>query len=223
MPKNPKKRMQPAPPFHDPSPLTHVAMGAMATSADLDNRRIYLVGEVDDDMASRVLIQMDILNRKEGPISVFLCSPGGSVPAGFAIYEAFRLSPNPVTIIGFGEVMSAATLIMQGGHSRFLTPTVRFMIHDISMGVCDSLKGRDFTTYGKEIAVLTDNYAKALSERSKLSVKDIKAMMRTETFMDAQTTAEHGLVDGLVTGLLPNVTPQPVTRKKRKAKKKAKR
>lgn len=179
---------------------TQRALMNASASGDLEARRLYLMGEVTDEMAARFIISLDVLNQRKGQIVVVICSPGGSVPAGFAMFDAMRLSPNEIVTLGTGEVHSIATLIMQGGKTRLLTPHTRMMVHNISVGLDTVLNNDQLHVTTKEISALSQMYAETMAGATKQTVEAIRHMCRKETYMSAMEAVEGGFVDGIIHG-----------------------
>lgn len=97
---------------------------------DLDSRSFELRGSVDDNMtafALRCLTKLTAENHD--PITIFLNSPGGSAPDGFAIYDLIESCPCHVTIVGMGQICSMAPIIMLAGDVRIALPNTTFMVH----------------------------------------------------------------------------------------------
>lgn len=200
---------------------TQRALINMSAGGDLEARRLYLMGEVNDEMAARFIISLDVLNQRKGQIVVVICSPGGSVPSGFAMFDAMRLSPNEIITVGTGEVHSIATLLMQGGKTRLLTPHTRMMVHNISVGLDTVLNNDQLHVTTKEIATLSQMYAETMAGATKQTVEAIKSMCRKETYMSAMEAVEAGFVDGIIQGShFAGEKPQPPAQEKKVAAKK---
>jgi ATP-dependent Clp protease protease subunit len=138
-----------------------------------------------------------------------------------------RLSPNPIVTIGVGEVHSIATLLMQGGKTRLLTPHTRMMVHNISVGLDGVLNNDQLHVTTKEISVLSQVYAETMAGATKQTVEAIKTMCRKETYMSAIEAVDAGFADGIIQGShfagekVKGSAPEPAV-KKAPAKKKAK-
>ena len=101
-------------------------------SKALENRKIYAVGEVNDEMAASLIAQMHFLDSKEiGEISLYINSPGGSVSAGLAIYDTMHTIKSPVATYCMGMAASMGAFLLAGGEKgkRYILPNAEVMIH----------------------------------------------------------------------------------------------
>lgn len=167
-------------------------------------REVYLVGDVGPEMARTVVLAMRCLEQgpenvalaqpwKPGPVNVILASNGGCVDSAWVIYEAVRLASYPVAITCVGSCQSAATLILQAGDRRILSPECRFMIHNGSTAV-ESDTGQLGATLN-EIELLIQKYYKMLSKRSGLSMAKVKALCDKSTYLSAEEAVSFGFAD----------------------------
>ncbi|KFZ25974.1 MAG: ATP-dependent Clp protease proteolytic subunit 2 [Candidatus Izimaplasma bacterium HR2] len=111
-------------------------------------RDIYLFGDVNKEIAFKIIERINILNRydeemlrngprtfKPQPISLHINSGGGSIYDGMALYSTIKNSVTPVITIGSGMVGSAALLIYLGGRYRVVYPYTTFLFHSPKWGV----------------------------------------------------------------------------------------
>ncbi len=107
-------------------------------SSNLENRIVYLTGEVTDEMAASVVAQLLYLaSRGNEDIQLYINSPGGSVSAGMAIYDTMQhITPDVVTIC-MGRAASMGAVILSGGArgKRYVLPHAEVMIHQPSGGM----------------------------------------------------------------------------------------
>jgi ATP-dependent Clp protease protease subunit len=97
---------------------------------DVKNREVYL-GEVEDETAEELAITLNYLAGLSGePIKIWINSPGGDVTGMFAIHDLFRACPALIHTIGYGEIVSAAVLLLTCGHKRFVTESCVLMSHE---------------------------------------------------------------------------------------------
>ncbi|GAC1667248.1 MAG: hypothetical protein NVS9B9_27680 [Ktedonobacteraceae bacterium] len=175
----------------------------LGATVDVEARTIYLVGEVDDAMVYRFLVGFRLLDSVPGDITVVLSSTGGSEHAGYTIYDAIRLSENRVIIDGFGVVQSIASAILQAGDVRRLSPECRFMIHNGSMTITDTVGINEFLSLAKETQSTASRYYVILAERSSLSAKKIANLCRDETYMTAAQAIANGFADCVISPKRP--------------------
>lgn len=168
----------------------------MSSSVDVMNRHLYLIGEIDEQAAYRFITAFRTLDSTQGPILVTLCTPGGSVDFGFAIYDVIRMSNNIVVMEGIGTVMSMGSVILQAADARVLSPTCRFMIHNGSMDVQDhSFSIDQLKAASGEYEAMVGRMHRVLADRSKKNIEEIKALCAKETFLSAEDTCKYGFAD----------------------------
>lgn len=171
---------------------------AMQLGVDLKARRIFLVGEIDDDTAYKLITTLNVLDSSKGTIFITLSSPGGLEAQGYAIYDAIRLAKNKVVIEGLGHVQSIAAAIMQAADVRRIAPECRFMIHNGTITLHGDTHVDAIAAIAREVAFHSDRYHKILSTRSGQSVEKIRGMCEAETFLDAQETVKMGFADEVI-------------------------
>lgn len=123
----------PAPPLAEPSRADGSGAGGAIGDKLFKSRQIALFGRVDDKLAERVIAQLLALEADDphAPITMILNSPGGSVTAGFAIYDVMRFISAPVRVVCAGLCASIATIILLGARKqdRVALPHTRLLIH----------------------------------------------------------------------------------------------
>lgn len=170
----------------------------LSTTADYAARRIYLFGDIEDNAAYRLTVALHIMDATPGEIQLFLNTGGGHIESGFAIYDAIRFCRNPVTVIGFGAVMSMGAIIMQAGDTRLMAPYARMMIHTGNVGLGDDVDSDKLISIGHELEGIRERFISLLQERSGLSIGTITAMVKNETYFSAHEAVQNGLADGVV-------------------------
>lgn len=178
---------------------------------DLENRRIEMRGEVGDSMASYVtrnLLKMSQLSQE--PIEIYISSPGGSVSAGLAIYDAIRACPCDVHMIASGEIMSMGFIIFLAGDKRIAAPHTRFMMHSISYGTEGITKDHEIQV--NEAKSMNNANLEIMAKRTK---RDKKWWARTILSHDKFMGTEEAMALGVV-----NASSSPVVVAKPKVVKK---
>ncbi len=107
-----------------------------------ETRELFLGFDNDDEamyvsakMASHVIKNITLLESiSKNPILIHISSPGGFVSDAHTIYEVIKNCKSHVTMIGYGEIMSAATTIIQAADTRLLNKTSSFMVHGSNSG-----------------------------------------------------------------------------------------
>ena len=168
----------------------------------LRDRVILLEGEVHDQMANLIVAQLLYLESEnpEKDISLYINSPGGSVTAGMAIYDAMQFIQPDVSTIVMGQACSMGSLLAQAGApgKRMILPNARHMIHQPSGGARG--QATDMEIQVREILEmkknLTNIYVKHNSKGK--TFEELAKDMERDFFMSAQQALDYGLVDSVL-------------------------
>lgn len=163
----------------------------------LEDRIIFLSGEVNDQVASSIVAQMLYLETKDPSkdISLYINSPGGSVTAGMAIFDTMNYIKCNVSTICIGLAASMGAFLLSSGTKgkRYALPNSEIMIHQPSGGV----QGQ-----ASEIAIVAENILKTraklnqiLSENTNQPLEKIARDVERDFYMDAEEACEYGLID----------------------------
>jgi ATP-dependent Clp protease protease subunit len=168
----------------------------------LKARRIYFGDAVDSDSvrdAIRKLWYLELTDPGK-PILLVINSPGGSVDAGFAVWDQVHMITSPVTtlVTGLAASMGSVLSLCAAPGRRFATPYARIMIHQPSIHGVIRGQATDLDIQAKEMlktrGTLVDLYAKKTG-KSKAVID--KAIDR-DTWMTPQEALEFGLLDKIV-------------------------
>lgn len=158
------------------------------------HKNIYLFGEINAMSAGGFLHALHEADSRPGPITVYICSMGGWVEGGVAMYDAIRSSKNQIVTVGTGAVFSAAVLPFLAGDIRVLQPSARLMLHDMSVGMGEaSLK--QVRSVVSATNKMYDLYCHYVSSRSKLTAKQVNEFCQAETYVNAKECLKYGLTD----------------------------
>ena len=172
---------------------------ALGTNVNLEARTVYVFGPIDDEVAYKLFIALDQLDRLgAGDITVVLNSPGGEVHNGFAMYDRIKQSPSKVTVIGYGAVQSAAATILQAGDSRLLAPNARLMVHQPSIGGIHDISQGEIHALKAEMDAIAEMNIKLLKGRFTGTLKELRDIVDKETFMNPRQAVKLGLADGVL-------------------------
>ena len=166
----------------------------------LSDRIIVLSDEVNDATASLVVAQMLFLEGQDPDkdISLYINSPGGSVTAGFAIYDTMQYIRCDVSTICMGMAASMGAFLLNAGAKgkRFALPNSEIMIHQPLGGA----KGQatDIEIHAKWILKIKERLNKILSERTGQPIEKIQEDTERDNFMSAQEAKEYGLIDEVI-------------------------
>ncbi len=163
----------------------------------LRDRVVFIVGPITEQTANLVVAQLLFL-ESENPdkdISLYINSPGGSVSAGFAIYDTMQFVKPDVSSICIGVAASMGAFLLAAGAKgkRYSLPNSRIMIHQPMGGVQG--QAADIEIHAKEILYLRERLNKILSERTGQPVEKIAKDTDRDNFMSADDAVKYGLID----------------------------
>ena len=166
----------------------------------LKERIIFLVGPVNDSMASLVSAQLLFLESEnpEKEISLYINSPGGVVSDGLAIYDTMQFIQSPVSTLCFGQAASMGSFLLAAGEKdkRFALPNSRIMVHQPSAGFQG--QATDIEIHANEVLSLKKRLNEIYSKHTGKSVEDIKSALERDNFMTPDAAKDFGLIDKVV-------------------------
>ena len=163
----------------------------------LKERVIFMVGQVEDQMANLIVAQMLFL-ESENPdkdIHLYINSPGGSVTAGLAIYDTMQFIKPDVSTMCIGQAASMGALLLTGGATgkRFCLPNSRTMIHQPLGGFQG--QATDIEIHAKEILSMRDRLNEIMAHHTGQTLEKIARDTERDNFMSADDSVEYGLID----------------------------
>ena len=166
----------------------------------LKERIIFLVGPVNDNIATLVIAQLLFL-ESENPkkeISFYINSPGGLVTSGLGIYDTMQYIKPPVSTLCIGQASSMGSFLLAAGEKgkRFSLPNSRIMVHQPSAGYQG--QATDIEIHAKEILALKERLNKIYSKHTKKSEDEIKKALERDKFMTPIEAKNFGLIDEVV-------------------------
>ena len=166
------------------------------------NERIVFIGQqIDDDIANLVVAQLIHLESDDPDkdISVYVNSPGGSLHAGLAIYDAMQYVRPDVQTLCYGMAMSAGSLILTGGAEgkRLSLPNARILIHQPSAGFQG--QSTDIEIHAREILEMRRLLEQIYVRHTGQSAERVHEDMDRDRFFSAEGAIEYGLVDRIIT------------------------
>ena len=166
----------------------------------LNDRIIVLSDEVNDATASLVVAQLLYLEAQdpEKDISLYINSPGGSVTAGFAIYDTMQYIKCDVSTICMGMAASMGAFLLSAGAKgkRYALPNSDIMIHQPSGGAQGQATEIEITA--KHILKTKAKLNKILAENTGKPVEVIAQDTERDTFRSAEEALEYGLIDKVI-------------------------
>lgn len=170
------------------------------TEKFIKTRQIILSGEINKDLAEKIVRQLLVLESDdaEKPVYIYIDSPGGDVDAGFAIFDMIRFVSCPVYLIGMGLIASAAALILLAvdKEHRLALPNSRYLIHQPSSG----MRGvaTDIEIHAKEMERTKAVLNKIISEQTGKSIEQVSADTNRDYWLNSEESVEYGLVSRIV-------------------------
>ncbi|ANA78514.1 ATP-dependent Clp protease, proteolytic subunit ClpP [Paenibacillus vortex V453] len=169
----------------------------------LKDRIVFVGAAIDDAIANSIIAQLLFLAAEdpEKDIHMYINSPGGSVSAGFGIYDTMQIIKPQVSTIctGFAASYGAILLLAGATGKRLALPNSEIMIHQPHGGVQG--QATDIAITAKRIIKTREKLAHIISERTGQSVERVEMDMERDYFMSAQEAKDYGIIDDIVTNL----------------------
>jgi ATP-dependent Clp protease protease subunit len=166
----------------------------------LKERIVFLVGTVNDNIASLVTAQFLFLESENPKKEIFLYinSPGGLVTSGLGIYDTMQYIKSPVSTLCIGQASSMGSFLLAAGEKgkRFSLPNSRIMVHQPSAAFQG--QATDIQIHAKEILSLKERLNKIYSKHTGKSIKEISQALERDKFMAAEEAKDFGLIDSVV-------------------------
>jgi ATP-dependent Clp protease, protease subunit len=171
-------------------------------SALVDSRRIFICDAIDNDIAEDVIRKLWYLEMQdpEKPILLVINSPGGSVDAGFAIWDQAKLVSCPIStlITGLAASMGSVLALVAEKGRRFATQRSRIMIHQPALGGAIQGQATDLEIQAKEILKTKDLLINIYMEATGKSYEAIEKSIDRDTWMTAKEALTFGHIDKIV-------------------------
>ena len=168
----------------------------------LNDRVVFLGGQVDEEIANLVVAQLVHLESDDPDkdIHLYINSPGGSIYAGLAIYDTMQFIRPDVQTICYGIAMSMGSLLLAGGApgKRMALPNSRILIHQPSGGF--EGKQADIEIHAREILELRRRMDEIYAHHSGQTVEQIHDDMERDRYMTPAQAVEYGIVDRVIDG-----------------------
>ena len=169
----------------------------------LSDRIVFLGEEVSDMSASLIIAQMLFLEAQDPKedIQLYINSPGGSVSAGFAIYDTMRYIKCDVSTICTGLAASFGAFLLAGGTKgkRIALPNAEIMIHQ------PAIHGNGIQGQATDIKITSDHIQKSkerlnsiLAENTGKSIEEIALATERDNYMSATEAVDFGLIDKII-------------------------
>jgi ATP-dependent Clp protease protease subunit len=163
----------------------------------LDNRIVFLIGEISYGRAAEVIMKLLYLDNLKGSseISLYINSPGGSVDDTMAIYDTMRFINSPISTYCIGRAQSGGAIILAAGTKgkRHALPHAKIMLHQPWGGVTG--QASDIKIQAEEIIKSKKMINELLSHHTGQPVEKIAEETERDRYMTADEACEYGLID----------------------------
>ncbi len=166
----------------------------------LKDRIVFISGEIDDNLANRVIAELLYLDSTGNEdINIYINSPGGSVSAGMAIYDTLNFVKSDVSTTCLGIAASMAAFLLSSGKKgkRYILPNADVMIHQPLGGAQG--QATDIKIASDRIIDLRKRLNRILSKNTSQSLKKIEKDTERDNYLSAKEALEYGLVDKIIT------------------------
>ena len=166
----------------------------------LKERIVFLVGPINDNVASLVTAQLLFLESENPKKEVYLYinSPGGLVTAGLGIYDTMQYIKPDVSTLCIGQAASMGSFLLAAGKKgkRFSLPNSRIMVHQPSAGFQG--QSTDIEIHANEVLSLKKRLNEIYSKHTGKNVDQIKDALERDNFMTPENAKDFGLIDQVV-------------------------
>ncbi len=163
----------------------------------LENRIVFLVGEISYARATEVIMKMLYLEnqKRNSEINLYVNSPGGSVDDTMAVYDTMKFVSSPVATYCIGRAQSGAAIILSAGTKgkRFALPHAKVMLHQPWGGVYG--QAADIKIQAEEILKAKQMINELLAKHTGQDIEKIKAETERDRYMTAEEALQYGLID----------------------------
>lgn len=178
-------------------------MNDVLEASILQHRRLFISKSVDSALAEEVIRKLWFLeySSSQDPVLLVINSPGGSVDAGFAIWDQIKMMPFPITtlVTGLAASMGSVLALCAPKGKRFATPRSRFLIHQPSLSSVVEGQATDLEIQALEILKTKKQIVDLYCEATNKSVEEIEKAIDRDRWMSAEEALTFGIVDKLVT------------------------
>jgi len=165
----------------------------------LKDRIIFLIGEIEDQVANLVIAQMLFLESEDPKkdINLYINSPGGAVTSAMAMYDTMQFIKPDVRTLCIGQAASAGALLLAGGTAgkRHALPHSTVMIHQVLGGYQG--QGTDILIHAQQTKLVSDRITRILSSHTGKSFEQIEKDTNRDYFLTAKQAVEYGLIDSV--------------------------
>jgi len=180
--------------------------------------RIILLGRPIDDVVANLTVAQLIFLQAEDPdkeIQIYVNSPGGSVAAGFAIYDTMQYVKAPISTVAIGRAASFGTVILMGGDKgrRFALPNARIHLHQ-PLIAGRGLQGQasDLDIHAREIVRIKQVLNELIAKHTGQPIERVERDTDRDYFLSPEEAIEYGLIDGVINSPVPPADAGPAAK-----------
>ena len=166
----------------------------------LKERIVFVIGPINDNVASLVTAQLLFLESENPKKEIFLYinSPGGLVTAGLGIYDTMQYIKPEISTLCIGQAASMGSFLLSAGTKgkRFSLPNSRIMVHQPSAGFQGQVT--DIEIHANEVLSLKKRLNEIYSKHTGKTVDEIKSALERDNFMTPENAKSFGLIDKVV-------------------------
>jgi ATP-dependent Clp protease, protease subunit len=169
----------------------------------LQERIVFVTGQIDDALANTVIAQLLFLERQDPDrdIDLYINSPGGSVSAGLAMYDTMQLvKPNVATICA-GLAASAASILLTGGApgKRMALPYSKVLIHQPWIGQIGG-QATDIEIHARDLVATRRTIAQIYERTTRKPIEEIQRDLERDFYLTAEEAQAYGIIDTVLHG-----------------------
>ncbi len=163
----------------------------------LENRIVFLIGEINHASAARVMMQMLYLEnqRRNQEISLYINSPGGAVDDTLALYDTMRFLSSPIATYCIGRAYSGGAVLLTAGTKgrRFILPHAKVMIHQPYGGVTG--QAEDIRLQAEQIIKSKQILTGIIAKHTGQDIEQVRKDSERDKYFSAEEAKAYGLVD----------------------------
>ncbi|MBF0689292.1 MAG: ATP-dependent Clp protease proteolytic subunit [Cellulomonas sp.] len=163
-------------------------------------RIVVLSTALDEDTGQRLAAQLFLLSAEDAhtDVTLWISSPGGSVPAMLAVHDVMRLIPNDVRTVAVGMAASAGQFLLSAGTpgKRFAMPHARVLLHQGSAGIGGTAV--DVELQADDLRHTRDTVLGLIAQHTGQSVERVREDSLRDRWFTAQEALAYGFVDAVV-------------------------
>lgn len=162
-------------------------------------REVQCMGEIDRETVCGLILQLRYLEQEDGeaPITMYINSPGGSVPDGLALYDVMRSISCPVRTVCVGTAASMGAVLFLCGQERYILPHSQVMIHDPLTGNVGG-SALKVAQVSRELMKVREVMAEIIAQHTGKTPAEILERTATDTYFTAQEAVDFGLADKII-------------------------